>query len=161
MCVDPFTLVAAGVSAAGSVIGGVNQSTAYRTQARFSERQAEMERQQGAYEANRTSRQNDRQLASMRGQYLSSGFALDGSPLSALEDSATEASLDEQAILYGAEVRAGNAKFEAGQARSNASSAMTGAIIGGIAPFVNAASTTSQNRQMRTMIQNPYLMGNR
>ena len=160
MCMDPFSLVAAGVSAAGSVIGGVNQATAYRTQAQFSERQALMERQQGAFEATRAKRQNDRQLASIRGQYLSSGFALDGSPLGVLEQSASEASLDEQAILYGANVRAGNAKFEAGQARSNASSAMTGAVIGGIAPFVNAAAGTSQNNQLRTMIRNPYIMSN-
>lgn len=116
-----------------------------------------MEQQQGAYEAARYGDSVQRQLASMRGQFLSSGVSVStGSPLAIIEDSAAEASLDEQAIRYGATLRQGNALFEAQQARQNASTARTGSIIGAISPFVNAASQASQNRRMATMINNPF-----
>ena len=135
------------------------QSAAYRSQGQWADRQAVIERQQGNYEAARAGDQATRQLASMRGAYTSAGVALEGSPLTILEDSAREASLDQQAIRYGATLRSQASTFEAGQARRNASSARTGAIIGAISPFVDAFSQQRQNNQMRSMIRNPFLAG--
>ena len=159
MCLDPLSLAGAAISAAGSVISGANQAASYRAQARQAEINAQVQQQQGAFEANRASRQADRQLGQMRGQYLSSGFALSGSPTDILVDSATEASLDEQAIKYNAQLKANNSIFEARMARSNAGSAMAGGIMGAITPFIDAASQQRQTNQMRTMIRNPYVMG--
>ena len=136
---------------------GASQASAYRTQAAIAERQARVEQQQGNYEATRSRQSADRRLAGIRGQYLSSGFALSGSTLGILEDSAREASLDEQAIRYGAQMRADNARFEASQARSNAGSAMVGGALGAITPFIGAVSQQRQQNRLATMIRNPYV----
>ena len=158
MCIDPFTLAAigAGVSAAGSVASGVAGYQSSKAQAEYADRQATMERQKGAYEASRLRDRNNRELAGMRGQYLSSGIALSGSAADVLQDSATEASLDEQAIKYGAKVRSDNLMFESGLARSNANMSMVGGILGGVGALASGFSEASKFRQSRTMIRNPY-----
>lgn len=158
MCLDPFTMIAAGVSAAGSLIGAQQQSAAYKTQAAFADRQAVVEQQQGAYEAARQAGINDQRLAGIRSGFTHAGVALAGSPTNVLVSSAEQASLDEQAIKYGAQLRSDNARFEGAQARANASSAMAGGVIGAITPFVNAFSQDRQNKRMATMIANPYAM---
>lgn len=165
MCFDPISIGtiasigSAAVGAAGSLYSSSQQTGAYRQQQAVAERRADVERQQGAYEASRSRDSATRQLASMRGGYASAGFALSGSPLNVIADSAAEASLDEQAIRYGATMRADNATFEAGQAGRNARSARVGGVIGAISPLINAFSQNRQNNQNRTMIRNPYLMG--
>lgn len=157
MC-DPLTLTIAStaIAAGGQLYSGMQQSQALNTQAAFSERQAVMEEQRGAYEAKRTQEQNDRKLAGMRGAYLSEGIALDGSPAEIINDSATQASLDEQAIRYGARVKAGNLKFEAAQSRSNAGSAMFGAVIGAAGTALGGFSDYQDFKSRRTSITNPY-----
>lgn len=117
-----------------------------------------MAAEKGNYDANLQSRSSDRQLASMRGQYLSSGIALSGSAIDVLQDSATEASLDEQAIRYGAQVQSDNYRFQSGLARSNAKSAMTGGYMGALATGVNAFSSVNQPR---TVISNPFVSAGR
>lgn len=158
MCIDPISLIAAGVSAAGSFASANAQASAYDTQAKFADRQAGIEKRQGAYEAGRLSDQHDQQLAGIRSSFAHAGFALEGSPVDVLSSSAAQASLDEQAVKYGAQLRSDNATFEGGQARANASSARTSGIIGAITPFVNAFSSARQKSQQRTMINNPYAM---
>lgn len=158
MCFDPIsmTLIGAGVSMAGQIAGAQAQSASYKSQAAYADRQAQMSAEKGNYDATIQGRSNDRQLASMRGQYLSSGIALSGSATDTLLDSATEASLDEQAIRYGAQVQSDNYRFQSGLARSNAKSAMTGGYLGALATGVNAFTGISQTNQQRTMITNPY-----
>ena len=158
MCFDPLsmTLIGAGVSMAGQVASASAQSASYKTQAAYAERQAQMAAEKGNYDATLQGRANDRQLASMRGQYLAGGVGLSGSAADLLQDSATEASLDEQAIRYGAQVQSDNYRFQAGLSRSNAKSAMTGGYMGALATGVNAFTGISQQNQQRTMISNPY-----
>lgn len=157
MC-DPLTLTIAStaVAAGGQLYSGMQQAQGYRSQAAMSDRQAVMEQQAGAYEARRTQEQNDRKLAGMRGSYLSSGIALEGSPAAVITDSVDQASLDEQAIKYGARVRAGNLQFEARQARSNAGNAMVGAVIGATGTAIGGWNQYNDLQQRRTMITNPY-----
>lgn len=156
MCFDPITLLGAGISAAGSIASASAQSASYKAQAAYADRQAQMAAEKGNYDAAIQARSNDRQLASMRGQYLSGGVALSGSALDVLQESATEASLDEQAIRYGAQVQSDNYRFQSGLARSNAKIAMTGGYMGALATSVNAFTGISQTNQQRTMISNPY-----
>ena len=158
MCFDPLsmTLIGAGVSAAGSIASASAQSASYKAQAAYADRQAQMAAEKGNYDAAIQTRANDRKLASMRGQYLSGGVALSGSALDVLQESATQASLDEQAIRYGAQVQSDNYRFQSGLARSNAKSAMTGGYMGALATGVNAFTGISQMNQQRTMISNPY-----
>jgi hypothetical protein len=134
----------------------MQQSAALRTQGAAADRQAIMEGQRGAYEEQRTREQNDRKLAGMRGSYLSSGIALEGSPAAVIADSATQASLDEQAIKYGARVKAGNLQFEARQARSNAGSAMIGSFIGAAGSALGGFSDYQDFQSRKTFITNPY-----
>lgn len=157
MC-DPLTLTIAttAVAAGGQLLNGMQQAQGYQQQAAFQRRQAVMEGQRGAYEAARTQEQNDRKLASMRGSYLSEGIALEGSPSEVIADSATQASLDEQAIKYGARVRAGNLQFEAQQSRDNAGRAMTGAVIGAVGTAFSGFSDYQDYSSRRTFITNPY-----
>lgn len=150
-------MLAMTVGAAGQIYSASAQSASYRAQAAYADRQSEMTQQKGAYDASQQARQHDRQLANMRGQYLSSGIALSGSALDVMEDSATQASLDEQAIRYGAQVQSDNYRFQAGLARSNASSAMTGGYLGALATGVNTLSSSHASNQQRTMITNPYV----
>ena len=157
------------ISAAGAYASASAQSASYKAQSAFARRQETMARQKGAYESSRLREIHDRQLSTMRGQYLSSGIALEGSAVDVLQDSATEASLDEQAIRYGAEVNARNYGFQAELAQSNAKRAMTGGIIGAssrmIGGFSDAlydqqslavAASPSPQRQA-TRINNPYV----
>jgi hypothetical protein len=92
---------------------------------------------------------------------LSAGISLEGSPGDVIADSATQASLDEQAIKYGARVQAGNLRFEARQARSNSGSAMFGAVLGAAGSVLGGMNDYNDFQQRRTMITNPYLVGGR
>lgn len=152
------TVAGAGISAYGAYSSGQAQAQSYETQGKYAQRNAVMEQQKGAYEAARLTDSNDRQLAGMRSQYLSSGIALDGSAVDVLSDSATEASLDEQAIKFGAKVRSDNLMFEFKLARSNGKSAKAGGVLGALGAVVGGLAQTANNMQQRTMISNLYQM---
>ena len=144
------------VSAVGALASASAQASAYNAQAKYAERQAKLEREKGAYDSARVADANDRQLAQARGSYLSSGIALEGSAVDVLQANATEASLDEQAIRFGSEIRADNYTFEAGMARANARSARTGGILGAAGSVIGGISNQMQASANRTMIRNPY-----
>ncbi len=156
MCIPLLPMLGAAVSAVGTIASAQAQASSYKMQAAYADRQAQMSQQKGAYDAAQLARQNTRQLAGMRADYLNSGIALEGSALDVLADSATQASLDEQAIKYGAQVQSDNYRFQASLARSNARSATTGGYLGALATGINAFSSMSQMNQQRTMISNPY-----
>lgn len=156
MCLDPISLIAMGVSAASSIVGAAGQAASYNAQSQYAQRQSEMSLQRGAYESAMTGRRNDQQLARMRGQYLSSGIALEGSASDVLLDSATQASMDEQAIRYGAKVESDNYAFQANLARMNAGQAMMGGALGALSSGINTFASANERRQQRTMILNPY-----
>lgn len=152
-----LAILGAAISAAGTIASAAAQSASYRAQAQYASRQAQMEQQKGAYEASRLNDRSTRQIAGMRGQYLSSGVALTGSAADVIADSATEASLDEQAVKYGAQVRADNYAFESKLARQNAGNAMAGGFLGAAGNIVGGLSQQMSINANRTMITNPYL----
>jgi hypothetical protein len=139
-------LIGAAISAAGTIASASAQSASYKAQAQYAQRQALMEQQKGAYEAARQNDRTTRQLANMRGQYLSSGIGLSGSAADVISDSATQASLDEQATRYNAQVASDNDVFQSRLARQNASSAMTGGYFGALAQGIGGV----------TKMLNPY-----
>lgn len=145
------------IGAVGSLASAAAQASGMRAQAKFQERQARLEQQRGAYESARQKDANDRRLANMRSQYLSSGVALSGSPEQVIEDSATEASLDEQAIKFGSQIKADNLRFEAQMSRMNARNAMIGGGLGALSSVVGGISQAREQNARRTMITNPYL----
>jgi hypothetical protein len=156
MCIPILPLIGAAVSAVGTIASAQAQSASYKAQAKYADRQAQMAGQKGAYDAAQLGRQNDRRLGEMRSQYLNSGIALDGSAVDVLTDSATQASLDEQAIKYSAQVQSDNYRFQSSLARQNASSAMTGGYLSALATGINGFTQISSQNQQRTMISNPY-----
>lgn len=159
MCLPDFglSMIAAGVSAVGQIASASAQSASLRAQSRFQERQSILAKQQGGYEAARFNDQTSRQIDQMRGQFLSSGIALDGSALDVIADSASEASLDEQAIKFGAQIRSDNLAFESQMSKINAKNAMAGGILGAAGDIVGGLAKTFDQRQRRTTITNPYL----
>jgi hypothetical protein len=152
-----LALVGAAISAAGTLASASAQSASYKAQAQYAQRQALMERQKGAYEAARQNDRTTRQLANMRGQYLSSGIGLSGSAADVISDSATQASLDEQAIKYSAQVQSDNYTFESKLARQNASNSMAGGFIGAAGNLVGGLAQQMNINANRTMVTNPYL----
>jgi hypothetical protein len=159
MCDPVSALMVAGgaIGAFGSIYGGMQQGAAYDDQARFAERQAVLEGQAGAYEADRLRTRNTRALAGMQQQYVSSGIdASSGSAREVIEDSAREAALDEEAVLFGAKLRADNRRFEARLARSNAQSARIGGFIGGVGNLIGGATSAFDFNSRRTVLQSGY-----
>lgn len=172
------TVAGTAFSAYSAVQQGNAQAQSYETQAKFAERQRQIEDETGRYERARLQDRNDRIIDRSAGQFLSSGIALEGSATDVLEDSAAEASLDEQAILYGSQIQKDNLTFEAGLARANAGSARSAgkinalsAVIGGVGQLANQFASPAQssrgfsqrrsrqNRAFnsnRTFIRNPY-----
>lgn len=158
MC-DPASLAIAGgvVAGAGSLYSGFTAAQSYGDQARMADRQATMENQAGYYEMSRTRDRNNRVIADAKQQYVSAGIdPSSGSAREVIADSAREASLDEQAVLYGAQVRAENRRFEARLARSNATSALIGGVINAGSSLVGGFSQASTFNAQRTMLTNPY-----
>lgn len=151
-----LAVVGAVVSAVGTLASAAAASAQARAQQEALNRQALMESQRGAYESQRQKDANTRKLAGMRGQYLSSGVALSGSALDVLTESATEASLDEQAILYGAKVRSDNLRYEAKIAGMNAKHAMIGGALGAFGDVLGGVTRQRAMNENRTMLSNPY-----
>lgn len=151
-----LALIGGAISAAGAIASASAQSASYKAQAKYQKRQASLEEQQGAYEANRQKTANDQQIADMRGQYLQGGIALEGSPSSVIESSATQASLDEQSIKFGSKIRADNARFSASLASANASTAMTGGFLSAAGAMIGGINNQITQNAQRTMIRNPY-----
>ncbi len=166
MC-NPIALAIAGgvVGAAGSLYGGFQQGAAYDDQAAFSERHAKLEGQAGAYERERLKTHHTRALAGMQQQYLSAGIdPRSGSAREVMEDSAREAALDEEAVLFGAKLRADNQRFEARLARSNAQSARVGGVLGAFGDVIGTATNAIDLRSRRidpdprrTVLTNAYM----
>lgn len=165
MC-DPVTIgvIGAGLSVVGGLVGaagslesGKQQAAGYEDQAAFADRQSVLERQAGAYERSRLQSRNDRALGSMKQQYVSAGIdASSGSAREVIEDSAREAALDEEAILYGATIRADNQRFTARLARRNAQAARTGATFNAISSVIGGVTGATSFMSNRTTLTNPY-----
>lgn len=157
MC-DPVSLAITGavIGGAGQLYSGFTAAQSYRDQAKFADAMAVREGQAGRYEQQRLKDRNDRIIGDQKQQFISGGIALTGSAQEVIADSAREASLDEQAVLYGAQVRAENRRFEAKLARSNAQSAVIGSIINAGSTLVSGFGQAQQYGAERTRLMNPY-----
>lgn len=126
----PFLQIAGTVM---SVIGALNQASAKSSAADYNaamaERNATIARQQGEADMLQAQRVNAMRLGSIKAGYGSSGLTLEGSPLDVLESSAAQAKLDEQNIMYGANLRAQGFSESANLYRSQASQARSGGLF--------------------------------
>lgn len=112
---DPATLAIVGtaisaVSAIGSAVGSIQQSNAQSNAAQYNadvaERNATIAQQQAKADADAQRRHALVKIGAARAMYGASGVALEGSPLDVLQNSAINAELDNQTILYKGKLRA-------------------------------------------------------
>lgn len=152
-----FQTIGAGLSALGTAASALHQAEGQRAGAALARRQAQLEQSRGDFEVERQRERGARTLAARRAGLLARGLALEGSAADALADTATELSLDEQAIRFGTAVRTGNALHRAKLADANARSATIGGAIGALAPVINRLSERQSTRpRRRTFILSPY-----
>lgn len=136
MCGPALTLVGLGLQAYSSYVSSRQQQANLNAQAAYDERSARQERQRTQYEAENQRREAKRIFGRQRVSYLSGGVALSGTPSLVIEESAREAELDAQAILYGGEVNARNFEDRARINRTNASTVGRSAFLGAAAPLI-------------------------
>jgi hypothetical protein len=117
----------AAVQAVGSIVSGISQNQAAKSQAKADRQNARLAVAQGESEAalirERARRARGANLAAIG----ASGVDLSGSFLDALADSDINAELDAQTALWNRKVEASNYRFRARQSRASG----TGALIGG------------------------------
>lgn len=143
MCV-PLPLIGGIVSGVGSAIGAIQSANAYKAQAKFHERQAEMERDKGAFDAARQTERARQILGQQVANYSASGIQIDGSAADVIADTGSQAALDVGAIRYGADIRSSNERFEAQMARTNARGAQVGAVFGFASPIIDSATSMAR-----------------
>jgi len=116
-----------------SVVGALNSSrseaSASNYNAQVSEQNAATARAQGTADATQQARNNYLRISGIRAGYGASGVSsAEGSPLDILASSVEQAKLDEQNILYNAELRATGYDNNATLDRSRASSSSSGGL---------------------------------
>jgi len=132
-----YQAIGTGLSALGTALSAYQGVQADQASQAASRRQAELERRRGDFEIKRLRERGQRLLGARRAGLLASGIALEGSAADTLSDAATELSLDEQAARFGAQLRAGNALYDARLAGANARSTAIGGALGALAPIID------------------------
>lgn len=114
------------VGAVGSVMGGQQQASAYKAQARQSELAAKQEELRGREQADNIRRSLQATLASQNAAFAARGISpFTGTPLALSTESRNQASRDIDIARFGAGQAAGALRGQAGQQRIEASSART------------------------------------
>ncbi len=107
--------IGSAVSVVGTIMKGNQEADMMEHQAKVSERQADIERDAGAYKQNLMKRQRDRLHGRAVAASAQSGTnPFKGSPGQATIALLTESNLDEDATRYSTEKRAGDYKTQAG-----------------------------------------------
>ena len=127
----------AAVQAVGSIVSGIGQHQAAKSQARADQQNARLAEWQGESEATAIRERARRLSGESRAAIGASGVDISGSFLDALSDSDINAELDAQTAVWNRKVEAGNYQFRARQTRA----AGQGALIGG---FLGAGSQALQ-----------------
>jgi hypothetical protein len=134
MCVDPMTAVSiggAGMGAAGSLIGGFQNSDAYKLQAKIAQANAQTALAEGSGQVAQIGQRVQRAIGSQRAYYAGGNLNLGGgSPLLMTAISAQQGNTDQQLTLARSLNQAAGQNFVAGQDQLRAASSMTAGIFG-------------------------------
>lgn len=123
-------LAAAAISAAGTVVTGIQQQKQAKTQSAILRQQADRERLQSEADEKEFRDQQQRLLAKRRAVLGGSGVDLSsGSPLLASQDFAGETELQALKIRNGGEVRGTRLEQNAGLVSAKGNAAMTGSLF--------------------------------
>lgn len=117
---DPSTIAKAAasvVSAAGSVIEGIGSQRAANYNARIADQNAQIAGMQAASEEGRQRNEAARLAGEQRAAYGASGVTMEGSPMTAMRDSAVQAEMDALSIRYQGAMKSRAYREEAAQQR--------------------------------------------
>lgn len=140
MCIAALGIIGTIVSAAGSIVSGVQQQQMANAQAKAYEQQALADAQASAFEQRQERKQQELAAANARAQVGASGVALQGSPTEVLAANAREGELNLSAIRYGSQIRQNNLRTQAEISRFSGKQAMTAGIINAGSGLVSGLS---------------------
>lgn len=131
------SMVGGVISGIGSLYSGRATQNALDAQADINDENAQLDIQQGDYNAMRQGMVVSQKLGAMKAAYGANGVSSNsGSVLDVLQQSATNGEMDTQNILHGAAIKAVNYQNEASMERLGASNAVT-------ASYINAFSSVA------------------
>ena len=143
MCTPVAAIAAVGV--AGAVVQGAAAASArnteasnYDSRANLQDRQSDIEKKTGEYQAQRLEERVSRIIGDQRATYASNGIALSGSAADVVEESALEGALDAEAIRWNSDLAASNYQLEAKVSRNNAAATRGSAGSAFLAPVINS-----------------------
>lgn len=140
MCVAAIGLIGGVLSGIGA-LAQANAAAANETaQANMKDRQALIERNTGAYKAERLAERVRQVEGNQRANYAASGLALTGSAGDVIEDSATQGALDIAAIRWNTQLTADNLGYEAKINRMNAKNAKASGPIAFLTPVLGSVA---------------------
>ena len=165
----PPMVIAAGVSAAGSLLAGQSAMAAGRYQKSIADRNAEIydsKADQALAIGDRNVKVFNKSFAKQQSStiaaYMKAGVKLAGTPLEILEYNLTEAEMERQNILYDAQVMSDDARQQAVMARMEGNVAMFNARAQRASSFLNAAGTMvgayATNNLIKTQAANAKIL---
>lgn len=135
----------AAVMAVVGAVSAVSQAQQQKSAAKYNEKvanqQAQSARDAAAANATAQRRRSAKTIGSMQAQYGASGVTSEGSPLDILEQSARDAEMDYQNILYGGELSALGHQNTAALEKSRGKNAMTSGYLSAAGSLFSAAGS--------------------
>ena len=139
-------VIAAGMSVVSAISGAQQQKQAAKYNEKVANQQAQSARDVAAANAGAQRKRSAKTIGTMQAQYAASGVSVEGSPLDVLEQSARDAELDYQNILYGGELSALGHQNTANLERSRGKNAMAsgyasaaGSLFAGAASYAGSS----------------------
>lgn len=125
------------VQGIGAYQSQMTQAAQYDAQGKLLTKQAQGERNVGAYESARAQEKGDRAVAQQVTGMAAKGLDISsGTPLDVIQDSATEVALDVGTIRSNFQTQSNKTEYEAKVAKMNAKSAKAAAPLAFIAPVI-------------------------
>lgn len=137
----------AAVMAVVGAVSAVSQAQQQKSAAKYNEKvanqQAQSARDVAAANADAQRRRSAKTIGSMQAQYGASGVTSEGSPLDILEQSARDAEMDYQNILYGGELSALGHQNTAALEKSRGKNAMASGYLSAAGSLFSAAGRSA------------------
>lgn len=141
MAFGALLVAGAGLGVAGALSGGASSQTALDNQATINQDNATLALEQGQYSAMRQGMQATQKLGAMRAAYGANGISSDsGSVISALQQSATNAEMDNQNIIRGANVKAISYENQAAMEKTEGDQAVAASYLGAFGAAAGAGA---------------------
>jgi hypothetical protein len=147
-------------SVAMGVVSAISSASQQRDSAKYNQQVAENQaisaRQQAAANAETQKRSAAKKIGSMQAAYGASGVSTEGSALDILEESARNAEMDRQNIIYGGELRAMGSEGTAILEGSRASNAMSSGYLSAAGTLFKGVSSMSGSPKVSNNMTSDY-----